>query len=461
MTSCLKTTLRYASLFCLCFTLSASSDETSFSEHASISLYAVHMPSGKVLIDEDSDKSLSPSSSLKIFTTAAALHLLGPKAHFETTLEYDGSIDEKGVLHGNVYIKGGGDPCLGSERTSAANSWQMQIDLWADALQKAGIRNIEGSVIGDASLWEKALAVPSWLWEDIGNYYGVGASALTFHENYYTLYFKPGNAVGDKATIIKTVPEVPHLSFQNEVTTGPVGSGDQACIYGMEFFPVQYVRGTVPAGVSEFTIKGAIPDPAHFCAKILSKRLQERGISLTNRPLPLQQKRTALQTTLSPSLEEIVYWTNQKSVNLYAEHLLKKMGEAVEHEGSTAAGIKAITDFWKKQGIDLRGFNLADGSGLSRKNLVTTRQFVSVLCFMKKSPYFAEFYKSLPQKTELIHAKSGFMSLARGYAGYAGDIAFALLINQCPDTKVSGKIIDEFFAKVETLARENQTSAYQ
>lgn len=446
----------YVSLFCLCFILKASSTEKGVLEHASVSMYAIHMPSGKVLIDESSDKSLNPSSSIKIFTTAAALHILGPKAHFVTTLEYDGTIDEQGALHGNVYIRGGGDPCLGSERTTSANPWQKQLDLWINALQRAGIRKIEGAIIGDASLWEKALAVPSWQWEDIGNYYGAGASALTFHENYYTLYFRPGKTVGEKATIIKTVPAVPHLTFQNEVTTGPIGSGDQACIYGMEFFPVQYVRGTVPAGVTEFAIKGAIPDPASFCAKILSQALQVKGIIPTNQPQPSKQKRTVLHTTISPSIEEIVYWTNQKSVNLYAEHLLKKMGEIVGREGSTSAGIKAITNFWKARGLDLNGFNLADGSGLSRKNLVTAKQFVAALCFMKNSPYFAEFYKSLPAKTPLIHAKSGSMSLARGYAGYAGDIAFAILINQCPDSEVSGKIIDQFFAQIENLAGNNQ-----
>ena len=92
---------------------------------------------------------------------------------------------------------------------------------------------------------EKALAAPSWSWEDLGNYYGAGACALSFHENFYTLYFKPAKE-GDKAEIVRQDPPISNLSFQNEVTTGAVGSGDNACVYGAEFSPVQYVRGTVP-----------------------------------------------------------------------------------------------------------------------------------------------------------------------------------------------------------------------
>ena len=116
----------------------------------------------------------------------------------------------------------------------------------------------------------KGAAVPSWGWEDLGNYYGAGASALTFHENLYTLYFQPG-VEGTAAKVLRIEPEMPALQLQNEVTTGPPGSGDRACIYGMEYALTQVVRGTVPAGVAEFSIKGSIPDPAAFTATLLER----------------------------------------------------------------------------------------------------------------------------------------------------------------------------------------------
>ena len=141
-------------------------------DHAFVSVYAVRCDPHEVLIEQNSDTSVIPASCMKMVTTAAALHLLDPESRFVTLLEYDGYIDEEKTLHGNLYIRGGGDPCLGSDRIAGVLSWAKQIEVWKDAVKELGIRKIEGNVIGDASKWEKALAVPSWTWEDLGNYYG-------------------------------------------------------------------------------------------------------------------------------------------------------------------------------------------------------------------------------------------------------------------------------------------------
>jgi len=412
-------------------------------DHALVSIYSVDMTTGEVLIEKNSDLSLMPSSCMKVVTTAAALQILGSDSRFETHLVYDGVI-ESNTLQGNLYIQGGGDPTLGSDRFPNTLSWKKQIEAWADAVQKLGIQHIEGKVIGDATKWEKALAVPSWSWEDLGNYYGAGACALSFHENSYALFFKPGHKVGDPALLLRTDPPLSLLSFQNEVKTGPEGSGDCACIYGSEFSPIQYVRGTVPAAVSEFAIKGAIPDPAAYCADLLADELQKRGISIERQNLDPQTK-IPFHTTYSPTVAEIVYWTNQKSINLYAEHLLKKMGEVVNNEGSTTAGVKAVIEFWKSQEIDLGGFNMVDGSGLSRKNLITTTQLVNMMLKVKASNTFPLFFESLPHIQE-VRAKSGSMSLAKGYVGFAGNIAFAVIVNQCLDYKTMNKKLNAFLA---------------
>ncbi len=414
-------------------------------DHASVSAYAVNTKTGEVVMDENSDKSLVPASCVKAITTAAALQILGPETRFQTDLEHDGVIDSAGILHGNLYIHGGGDPCLGSNRIEGCLSWNEQIDAWVDAVQKLGVRKIEGEVIADSTRWEKALAAPSWIWEDLGNYYGAGACALTFHENLYTLTFKPGKE-REKTTVLRIDPFIEGLTVENEVTTGPVGSGDQACIYGSEYSMVQHVRGTVPAGVEEFSIKGAIPDPAKFCQQLLSKALEAKEIIIEHQKKD-DGKRTVFHTTYSPTVKEIVYWTNQKSINLHAEHLLKKMGEVVFKEGSTKAGIKAVTDFWRSKKIDLEGFNMADGSGLSRKNLMTAKQFVSILSQVKKTEVFPLFMQSLVQVADHVKAKDGFMSHVRGYVGYSDDVIFATLVNQCLDPKMSKKM-KEFISEI-------------
>ena len=406
-------------------------------DHFIVSVYAVDMRTHQILLDRQSDISLIPASCMKLVTTGAAFSVLGPEMRFQTDLEYDGKIDASGVLHGNLYIRGGGDPCLGSERLGL--SWKMQIDTWVKAISDKGIKRIEGEIIGDATLWEKALAVPSWSFEDVGNYYGAGASALSFHENAYSLVFKPGQMVDTKAEILRIDPPISKLSITNEVKTGSVGSGDMACIYGLPYAFTQFVRGTVPAGVKEFVIKGAIPDPVAGCVDLLSKTLESKGIHIRHKEFQKQSKRIAFHTTHSPPIKDIVYFTNQKSINLYAEHLLKKLGEAIHNEGSTDAGIKAITHFWRSQEVDLDGFYMSDGSGLSRKNLITTKQLVTMLLKIKDSPHFPMFLESLPQKKN-YRAKSGYMSHVRSMAGYTDHIAFAIIVNHALDSQAKRAI---------------------
>lgn len=430
---------------------------TDFSiNHALVSVYAVQCDNGNVLMTQNCDLSMTPASCMKIVTTAAALHLLGPNSRLETHLEYDGSIDDMKVLNGNIYIRGGGDPCLGSERIASTPSWNKQMEIWADAIQQLGIQTIRGKIIADSSKWEKAHAVPSWLWEDLGNYYGAGASALSFHENFYSIFFRPGNKIGQNTSILRTVPPLESVGIQNELKTGPEGSGDCACIYGSEFSPIQFIRGTIPLGVDEFSIKGAIPDPAIFCANLLAKELQKRKVIIAENIIEPQTNKTSFFITYSPTIKEIVHWTNQKSINLYAEHLLKKMGEVAYGEGSTESGILAVTDFWNSQDMILSGFKMADGSGLSRKNLITTRQLVEILLKMKKSNFFPIFLESLPQEKDLIRAKSGSMSLVKGYVGYLDNIAFAILINQCPNHQIMQEKINHLLSE---LSKINQKTS--
>ncbi len=411
-------------------------------DHATISAYAINCKNGEVVFNENGEKSLLPASCLKVVTTGAALHLLGPNYRFQTDLEMEGEIQE-GVLKGNVILRGGGDPCLGSGRLADSLEADQQIEVWVGSIEEKGIKEIEGEVRGDASRWEKALAPSGWLWEDLGNYYGAGACALTFHENMSTVTFKPGPQEGAPATLLYVVPALANFVMHNEVTTGPVGSGDQACIFGFEYSPVQYVRGTVPAGVNTFSIKGLIPDPAQLCSELLIQALEKKGIKvLGNAPLKNLGMRV-IHTTFSPEVREIVYWTNQKSINLYAEHLLKAMGQ-----GKTLEGTQAVLRFWKEQGIDIKGMNIVDGSGLSRKNFMTTQQLAEILVKMKKSPYFIDFYASLPEHKNGERAKTGFMSFHRCLAGYKGDVAFAIFINYEQDAQNAKEKIDQIVSKL-------------
>jgi len=443
--------MKLAVFLSLLLSLYAISDEI---DHAIVSVYAVDMKTGEVVLDRNSELSMIPASCLKIITTATALHILGEDFCYKTALECDG--DRKGkALKGNLYIKGGGDPCLGSGRVKGSLGWKEQIQEWVDVIQKEGITKIEGQIIGDDSLWESPRGIPSWTLEDVGNYYGAPPSALSFHENSYSLILQPGFSVGDRVAILATEPPQQTI-FYNELKTAETGSGDQACIYGSEFSVGQGIRGSVPIA-KEFSIKGAILHPATYTAGLLKKRLEELGVAVLGKKVLLSEERRGLCISTSPKVSEIIYHTNQKSINLYAEHLLKKMGEVVKGEGSTTAGIQVVRDFWKQQGMDLEGFQMMDGSGLSRKNLIQTKQLVHVLIAMKGN---LSFFYSLPEKEPGIRGKTGGMSFVRGYAGYVEDIAFAIVINHCVSPEQMHQKIDEIISNLKgsILAKNRQST---
>jgi serine-type D-Ala-D-Ala carboxypeptidase/endopeptidase (penicillin-binding protein 4) len=383
---------------------------------------------GEVLLNHYGEKSMLPNSILKLFTTAAALKILGEDFRFCTQLLTTGLIDQQ-TLKGDVVILGDGDPSLGGE------NYRRQLSVWARALKEQHIAVVEGSVIGDASCFEQALSPATWLWEDIGNYYGAGACGLNFHENAYKLVFQLGKKLGAATKVVHIEPSLPHVQLVNEVVSGPQGSGDQASIFGGEFSTTQYVRGSIPLDRPTFAIKGSIPDPAYCCAKHLQQVLQKEGIVVNKEarssfcPVRYEQVHLAHET-YSPKLSEMVYTANQCSHNLYSEAFLKKMGM-----GKHATGLEKINHYLKGLNISLEGVRIMDGSGLSMKNLVTARSMVELLSRLAKEPYFATFLHSLPCNTQnsdnklrglcssqklmgKVYAKTGYSSQGESIAGF-------------------------------------------
>lgn len=416
-------------------------------ERAQFSVYLMD-EKGKTLVDYQAKQSMAPASVLKTITTASALELLGRNFKFETKLAYRGEIDEAGVLQGDLYIIGGGDPTLGNEGLSKL------FTAWAELVKAKGIKKINGKVIGDASIYEPYLIPRTWIWEDIGNYYGSGACGLSINENAYALYFKPGK-VGRLATVLRTSPKIPDLEFINEMKTGAVGTGDNGYIFGAPFTYKRYLRGSIPAGKSEFKIKGALPDPAKLCAYWLAEALTKKGVISQGhegiyeaRQLP-KSTPTVFYTTYSKPLNAIVQKTNTKSINIFAEAILKQIGVKMAEEGSTEAGAEAVEEYWATKNIDMKGFFMEDGSGLSRYNAITTTQTAHILQTIITQPYFNDFYTSLAIAGQTgtlrrmcrnnaakgkIHAKSGSIKRVRCYTGYVdsntkGQLTFAIFVN--------------------------------
>jgi D-alanyl-D-alanine carboxypeptidase/D-alanyl-D-alanine-endopeptidase (penicillin-binding protein 4) len=425
---------------------------------ASWGVAVVEVRSGKLLASHDPYRSLTTASTMKAITTATALEVLGADFRFETTLAYDGKINDS-ILVGNLYLVGDGDPTLGSDRFGAAYELDAVLNQWVQAVKAAGIRQVQGAVIGDASIFSTQLVPAKWPWEDIGNYYGAGAAGLNIHENTYRIDFR-SKRPGTLTDILRTEPVMDDLSFTNEVMAGPAGSGDQAYIYGAPYTTERYVRGSIPPNRSSFSVKGSMSDPARSTAAWLREELIDCGITVVGPATTVRQlwakegvpmtQRKPLHTFRSPTLSDIVRETNFKSVNLFAEALAKRLAVKLDRAGSTEAAVDAITDHWQRRGVGTQGLTLRDGSGLSPNNGVSALQMAQILAKAEQGSAGTAFYASLPiagrsgtlsnmlQGTAaegILRAKSGFISGVRSYAGYVDlpdgrRVAFAMIANQ-------------------------------
>lgn len=385
---------------------------------------------GAVVFDKNSKIGLAVASSQKVITSAASIELLGTSYRYKTELAYDGKI-ENGALNGNVYLVGYGDPTLGSWRYNDTKE-QVVLNKWIESLRLAGITRLNGSVIGYEKNWESQTIPGGWVWDDIGNYYGAGVSALNWRENQYDLKLKSGSREGDKVTIVATVPKVYQVNLTGELTTGPAGSGDNAFIYLPPYATAGFVRGTIPPGQSSFTVSGSFPNPVLQLTHTLTDELLHQGIWI-NSNVATSKKQflpslITLQTLWSPPLDSINYWFLKKSINLYGEALLKTLGYEKMRQGTTKAGLSIIKNFWKNNGINSTSINVIDGSGLSPENRVTPEALVKVMQFAKSRLWFSSFYNALPEING-IKMKSGSTGGVRSFTGYIGNYTFAIVIN--------------------------------
>ena len=400
--------------------------------NASWGLSVKDAATGKAVAERNPRLNLVPASILKVFTTAAALDKFGPQKTFSTRIYYDGAI-ANGFLNGNIYIKGGGDPSLGSQLVKGALPLEEVFKAWTAAVKAAGINVINGAVVGDETAFD-SFQPGSWSWEDIGNYYAAQPSALTVNDGLYKLYLKPSDKVGGEAAVLRTEPYIDGLKFDDYLKTGPAGSGDQSYIYA---FPGQYqavLRGTIPQGSPEFAIKGSLPDPALFAAQSFGFYLAKAGVNANKKPYKgaaPAERLTLLTETFSVPLKNIVDVTNKRSFNLYAELLLRQLGD-----GSPEAGLAAVKAFLAGTGTDVSELDIVDGCGLSARDTVKAENFTDLLRAVYKRKYFADFNDSLvfpgdPDATGHLRAmgkgtpleknlrlKSGSLNGVRAYTGY-------------------------------------------
>ncbi|MBO4585112.1 MAG: D-alanyl-D-alanine carboxypeptidase/D-alanyl-D-alanine-endopeptidase [Bacteroidales bacterium] len=399
---------------------------------------AVKNVNGKVLAEYNAGQRMVPASNLKLITTGTAMHTLGADYRFKTKIGYTGTIED-GTLNGDLYIIGGGDPTIGVEAPF--------VD-WIVIVEKAGIRRINGRIIGDPRAWEGFLEFGDWTYEDIGTYYGTGSGALSFYKNSIDLNVAAGAEEGSPVQAEQSFPDTPWMHFTNSAFTGKEGTGNSLYLYTTDLAPYSELRGSFALDRAPKTEHFANKFGALTCAWHFRKQLNDYGIEVLGDAADIDRggyirtsdfilrekagEPVVLGTSQSDKLEAIVKEINFESDNFYAEAIFRTMGEeATGYAVYDSARVAEKSALWKL-GINPDDMALMDGSGLSRRNSVSARFIADFLGAMTASPAFPAFLASLPMPGEgtlatmlknsphkaCFRLKSGSMEGVLCYSGY-------------------------------------------
>ena len=423
-------------------------------------VWGVHVRSldrGEVLFELNANKLMMPASNMKILTLAAAAERFGWDHTFTTTLESAAPV-ENGVLLGDLFIRGGGDPSI----STRGKRNEIVFDEWAAALRQAGITSIQGRIVGDDQAFDDEGVGPGWSWDYLEAGYAAPVGALQYNENTADLTTAPGAVVGAPA-IVQLSPGS-GLTVVNHVRTGEgAESGVRGAVNVERRIdrPEIELTGSIPLGAPPVTRTVAVLNTTLFFAQSLKDALIARGISVTGAAVDhddvIQERlgqataeRRTLATTTSAPLRESATVLMKVSQNQYAETFLKAIAAAGAMRGTTVAGRRAAGETFRAWGIPEDGYVISDGSGLSRYNYVAPSTLTTILARMHQDPRHREaFTATLPiagidgtistrmRRTRAeanARAKTGSIANVRALSGYVRtrdgeNLAFSILAN--------------------------------
>lgn len=407
-------------------------------QNAHVGVSFVDVADGKVIFAKNEQQFFYPASVQKTITTGVALRLLGSDFRYETKVAINGSV-ENGVLKGNVIISASGDP--------TTNSKHFNNDLFNQLITKLkdkGIHTIQGNVVvnGEAS----HNTPQTWLFEDVGNYYGAAPQLFNFKENMYTISFQQvGN--GQQPSIKKLDIPVPY-KFDLHLICSSERKGDHSYIIGAPFSLEREVVGTISSGTGIFEVKGANAHPQYTFKEALSQEF-----AIEYKEIKAGWELESVGIFKSSDLKSICRVTNHESVNLFAEGVLNTLGLTFKGKYSTEAGIEVIENFVKESKADSKQIVVKDGSGLSRLNAMTPNFAANWMC-----DYFEnkDFLNTLPISGTTgtmqylnhvgikgkVQAKSGSAEGVINYAGYiylnnGKTYAFSIFVNNAFQSRYS------------------------
>ncbi len=465
----------------------------------------VSLDNGKIIYAQNADKLFTPASNTKLFTTAAALALIGPDYSSRTTVETSGILDKYGRLTGDLVLVGRGDPNLSGRELpynlkTARNAHPIQVlEQLADALVQKGVKYVDGNVIADDSYFAFERYGEGWSQDDLVLADGAPVSALTINDNVVFVNILPADRAGDRA-FVSITPFADYYRIDNRIITTPAGTGRKIFINREPGSTSLTLWGNVPvddAGANEAL---AIEDPAEFAAALFHQLLENRGIVVygkqrtrhtelaslstltvtasaparggddSTRVLPNQP--LVLASHQSKPLIEDVRVINKVSQNLHAEILLRLLGREKGTAGTVEGGLEVLRGFLNQASVSSDQYLFYDGSGLSRQNLVTPQAVVQLLRYTANQPWGASFRETLPvagidgsladrfpnlDPRTHVYAKTGALGGVKTLSGYATtargqQVAFSILSNNF--NLPSKRVLDTIDSLVEAIVND-------
>ncbi|HWX67006.1 MAG TPA: D-alanyl-D-alanine carboxypeptidase/D-alanyl-D-alanine-endopeptidase [Rhodanobacter sp.] len=423
---------------------------------ASWGVAVVSLDSGRTLYAHRADQLLQPASTAKLFTAALGLSALGPDYRMPTRLLTSGRITS-GRLNGSLILYGMGDPTLG---TATSADWADQL---ASQVAARGVRFVHGDLIADDSYFAGPAYGSGWEAGDLQSWFAVPSSALSVQENIVDVTVSPGAAPGQAARL-EFAPADAQPNLIGQLLTSAARTPSDINLYRAPGEDTLHVFGNIAADSAAQHFKLAMVDPALQAGIQLRQALKHRGIHLTGKlrvlhwpqdDAMLLAEAGTLGEVLSPPVRDILQRGLKRSQNLYLQNLLLSVGAREQTVATTgfsnteSRGITALQQLLLQIGIPPSASLIGEGSGLSRRDLVTPNALVRLLGYLAAQPYAAMVREALPiagvdgtllghmQGTAAennVHAKTGSMDYVHCLAGYvtsaAGErLAFAIMLN--------------------------------
>lgn len=414
----------------------------------------VSLDSGRTIFETNAHKLLKPASNAKTFTGALALDVLGPDYRIKTSLLARSAPDRAGVLKGDLIVYGRGDPTFAARFHE--NSYTNLLERIVEAFRKAGVKTVEGDLVGDETFFSGPPFGSNWTWDDLQYYYGAQVSALTYQDNVIDLFIKP-SSIG-KPCEISLKPETSYVELINRTQTTETNVRPRIDVTRPIGEARAYITGTLPVGYRTFVDAVTVPNPALWFITSLRNELEREGIQingkLRTRSWPEDGKLETgryreLAYAESLSMSEIVAKMLKPSQNLYAQLLLLQVGAQSKSSArfTETAGLNELRSFLRRAGINPSEVLIDDGSGLSRSSMVTPNALVELHRHMSSHRHAEIYREALPAPGEgtlrvrfkdlssaKLRAKTGTLNYVNTLSGYLETAAnerliFAIMLN--------------------------------